>query len=53
MLSLVLQMPSFVLITWSKINVKTLTLLALPCGSVSYAEVYDLHSEPYETREAF
>lgn len=30
-----------------------LTLFALSWGSVSYAEVYNLHSEPYETREAF
>lgn len=53
MLSLILQMSSFLFIILSKITVKTLTLLALPWGSVSYAEIYNIHSEPYETREAF
>jgi hypothetical protein len=31
----------------------SLTLLALPWCSVSYGEIYNIHSEPYEAREAF
>jgi len=31
----------------------TLTLLTLPWCSVSYGEIYHIHSKPYEEGEAF
>lgn len=41
-------------IIWSKWNaMNALTLLALPWCSASYGEIYNIHSEPYEEREAF
>lgn len=33
--------------------INTLTLSALIFCSVSYGEIYNIHSESYETREAF